>query len=194
MYRISLRCQLPIHSYFPSALNIQIRFNGIPNCRVYTNFATRQKTDDITAGLAQGIESLCGCGFNTTFITNTLLQCFEIDSPQHVTYRAVLMETDHTTTAELVSYIKQWTTDTPSLVVRNVHLDINTTCSVVIVDFNSPECSEAPPAVTLHGGIIGGAIAGVFVLVAIVAAVIVIVLVARHRKTGSKNVQTSNTE
>ena len=107
------------------------------------------------------------------------------------------METDHTTTVELLSYIKQWTTDTPSLVVRNVHLDINTSCSVVIVDFNSPECSEAPSADTLHGdngSIIGGAIAGVFVLVAIVAAVIVIVMVARHRKNGSKKVQNNNTE
>ena len=193
MYRISLRHQLP---NFHSALNIQIRFYGILNCREYTISEPKQKTDDITAGLAEGIESLCGCGFNTTFITNTFLQCFNDDSPQHVTYRAVLMETDHTTTVELVSYIKQWTTDTQSLIVHSVRLDINTTCPVVIVDFNSPECSEAPSADTLHGdngSIIGGAIAGVLVLVAIVAAVIVIVLVARHHKTGSKNVQNNKT-
>ena len=109
------------------------------------------------------------------------------------------METDNATTVELVSYIEQWSTDTQSLVVRSVRLGINTTCPVIIVDFNSPECPEDPPRVYLSGDIrsiiIGGAIAGVLVLVVFVAAVIVILLlVVRHRKTGSKNVQTKDTK
>ena len=128
-----------------------------------------------------------------------------------MTYRALLTETNTNTTVQLVSYIKQWTASTQSLVVQSVRLGINTTCPVAIVDFNIPECPDAiydrstspPPTVTDpiaplptdplpgdNGGIIGGMVAGVFVLVIIVAAVIVIVLVGvRHRKTGSKDVQ-----
>ena len=128
-----------------------------------------------------------------------------------MTYRAVLTETNNATTVQLVSYIKQWTASTQTLVVQSVRLGINTTCPVVIIDFNSPECPEAinvqstspPPTVTdpiaplptdplpgNNGAIIGGMVAGVFVLVIIVAAVIVIVLVGvRHRKSGSKDVK-----
>ena len=145
------------------------------------------------------------CGFNTTFIPDTFLQCFNEDSPQHVTYRAVLRETNNATTVQLVSYIKQWIQNTQRVVVQSFALEINTTCPVVIIDFNSPECPEAinvrttstPPTVTGDiGGIIGGVVAGVFVLVVIVAAVIVIVIVLvgmRHRKTGSKDVQNNKT-
>ena len=182
-------------SIVPSALNIQFRFNGVPDCGQYTLLDPNLKTHDVTTGLVQGVESLCGCGFNTAFISSPSLQCFD-DSPQHVTYRAVLTETNNATTVQIVSYIKQWTASTQSLVVQSVRLGINTTCPTVIIDFNSPECPQAtspPPTNPLPGdigGIIGGVVAGVFVLVVIVAAVIVIVLVGvRHRKTGSKDVQ-----
>ena len=179
---------------FPSALNIQLRFNGILNCREYTLLDPDQKTLDITTGLAQGVESLCGCGFTTTFISSPSLQCFD-DSPQHVTYRAVLTETNNATTVQLVSYIKQWTASTQSLVVQSVRLGINTTCPSVIIDFNSPECSQAtspPPTNPLPGdigGIIGGVVAGVFVLVILAAVIVIVLLVVRYRKTGSKAVQ-----
>ena len=181
---LPFNCQL-----FLVALNIQLRFNEVLDCGEYTLLDPNLKTDDITAGLAQGVKSLCGCGFTTTFISNPFLQCFD-DSPQHVTYRAVLWETNTTTTVQLVSYIKQWTESTQSLVVQSVRLSINPTCPTVIVDFNSPECPQAidvrstspPPTNPLPGDIIGGVVAGVFVIVIIVAAVIaIILLVVRQR-------------
>ena len=195
---------LPIQ--FLIALNIQLRFAGVPDCGQYSLLDPNLKRDDITTGLVQGVERLCGCGFNTSFVSNPFLQCYDEDSPKHVTYRAVLVETSQATTVELVSYIKQWIQNTQRVVVQSFALGINTTCPVVIVDFNSPECPEAidvrstsPPPIdpvpSDIGSIIGGVVAGVFVLVVIVAAVIVIVLlVVRQRRIGSTDVQTNKTK
>ena len=191
------------------ALNIQLRLNGILNCRQYTTSETNQKAQDITTRVARGIISRCGCGFNTTFITNSFLKCFYEDSPQHVTYRAMLVETDLITTVQLVSYIEQWAIATQSLVVQSVQLGINTTCPVVIVDLtDSPECPETiglgkqvtSPTSSTHvvsssgenGLVVGGAIVGVLLIVVVAAAVVVVlVLVMMRRKTGSLNVQSS---
>ena len=132
--------------------------------------------------------------------------CFNEDSPQHVTYRAVLRETSQISAVQLVSYIEQWTVDSQRFVVQGVSLGINTTCPLVIADVNGPECpraidvrSTSPPYIdplpSDIGSIIGGVVAGVFVLVVIVAAVIVIVLlVVRHRRVGSKDVQNNKTK
>ena len=194
------------------ALNIQLRLNGILNCCQYTTSDTNQKAQDITVRLARGINSICGCGFNTTFITNAFLRCFDEDSPQHVTYRAVLSETELTTAVELVSYIEQWAEVTQTLVVQSIQLGINTTCPVVITDFNSPECPEivdnqvTSPTTSYtsttvgsssggNGFVVGGAIAGVLLVVVIATAVVVIlVLVMMRKKTGSTNIQTSGSK
>ena len=166
------------------------------------------KTNDITTGLSNGINNLCSCGFNVSFITNAFLRCFNEDSPQHVTYRAILSETDLITTVELVSYIKQWATATQSLVVQSVQLGINSTCPVVITDFNSWECPQAienrvihpttsPSASSSSGdnvsdSAVGGAIGGVlFVLLIAAAVVVVLVVVLKCRKTKSLNEQIS---
>ena len=79
----------------------------------------------------------------SSLITNAFLRCFNEDSPQHVTYRAIISKTDLATTLELVSYIKQWTTATQSLVVQSVRLGVISTCPVVIMDFDSQECPQA---------------------------------------------------
>ena len=143
------------------------------------------------------MESLCGCGFSTAFVSNTFLKCSDDGSPNHVTYRAVLAETDLTTAVELVSYIKQWDANTHSLVVQSVQLGINTTCPVVIADLlDSPECSEVTSAPT--GGdnvfIISGVIVGVLFVLLIAAVVVILVLfvsVRKQRKTGSLDVHTT---
>ena len=191
---------------FIIALNIQLRFTGVPDCGQYSLLDPNLKTDDITTELVQGVESQCGCGFNISFVSNPFLQCFDEDSPKHVTYRAVLVETSQATTVELVSYIKQWIQNTQRVVVQSFRLGINTTCPVVIADLDSPECPEAidvrstspPPINPLPsdiGSIIGGVVVGVFVLVVVVAAVIVIVLlVVRQRRIGSTDVQTNKTK
>ena len=158
------------------------------DCGQYTLIDPTLKTDDITAGLSNGINNLCNCDFDVTFITNAFLRCFNEDSPQHVTYRAILTETDLITTVELVSYIQQWLTVTRTLVVRSVQLGINTTCPVVIFKSDSPEC---PQALENKSGddvaAVGGAIAGVLLVLSIAAAIVILVLVVKYRKTKSPN-------
>ena len=181
------------HTFSYTALNIQLRLNGIPDCSQYTLLDPTEKTNAVTARLVQGVESLCGCGFSTAFISNTFLKCFD-GSPNHLTYRAVLTETDLTTAVELVSYIEQWDANTHSLVVQSVQLGINTTCPVVIADIlDSPEC-PAPTDGEITGFIVGGAIVGVlFVLLIATVVVILVVLVSvrKQRKTGSLDVHTT---
>ena len=192
MSKVSCTC---VH-YNSTELNIQLRFNGILSCREYTLLNPIQKLEDISAGLARGIDSepFCDCGFNTSFISNAFLKCFNENSPQHVTYRAVLSETESATTIQLVTYIEQWIGAVQSLVVQGVSIGINNTCPVVIVDLNSLECPEVttPPSRTettdsfsgVNKALIGGMIAGLLVLLAVVAAVIVItVVVVRHHRT-----------
>ena len=188
---------------YSPALNIQLRFIGVRDCGQYTLIDPMLKTNDITTGLSNGINNLCNCGFNASFITNAFLRCFNEDSPQHVTYRAILSETNIAMTVELVSYIKQWATATQSLVVQSVQLGINSTCPVVITDINSRECPQAienriihpttsPPASSSNGdnvsdSAIGGAIGGVLFVLLIAAAVVVLVVVVKCRKTKSLN-------
>ena len=130
-----------------------------------------------------------------------------------MTYRAILSETDLATAVQLVSYIKQWFTVTRTLVVRSVQLGINTTCPVVILKSDSPECPQAidnrvispttPPhigSIKTTGDIedngsnngdnaVGGAIAGVLFILLIAAAIVILVLVVKYRKTKSHDAQ-----
>ena len=185
-----------------AALHIQLRFNGVRDCGQYTLIDPTQKTDDITAGLSIGINNFCRCGFVSASITNAFLRCFNDNSPQHVTYRAILSETGLATTLELLSYIKQWTTATQSLVVQSVQLGTNTTCPVVITDFNSLECPQAienrimhsttsPPSSGDNVSAVGGAIAGMLFVLLIAAAVVVFLVLVKRRKTKSLNEQNS---
>ena len=204
---------------YSPALNIQLRFNGVRDCGQYTLIDPMLKTDDITAGLSTGINNLCNCNFGVAFITNAFLRCFDEDSPNHVTYRAILTETDLTTAVELVSFIQQWFTVTRTQVVRSVQLGINTTCPIVILKSDSPECPQAidnqvispttPPLVgstATTGDIyvgdngsnsgdnvsaVGGAIAGVLFVLLIAAAFIILILVVKYRKTKSHDPQNS---
>ncbi|XP_064386500.1 CUB and sushi domain-containing protein 3-like isoform X1 [Halichondria panicea] len=88
------------------SMHIQIRLEGITNCRVYTEQDAGMKTDDITNSLTQGIESQCACGFNSSLVLNPFIICFD-DSPSHVTYRAVLTGTESISTIQLARLMEQ---------------------------------------------------------------------------------------
>ena len=167
---------------------------------------------DITAILVEAIKSLCECTFESTFISNAFLTCFDENSSQYVTLRAVLTETNQTSIVELVSYIKQWSAASPILIVQNIQLHINTTCPVAITYSNVPECPEAidehvtsspvtlPPINSNAGSqdnnvIVIGVIAGVLGVIVFIAAVISITMLAAHcRKNGSHDIQHNTTK
>ncbi len=134
----------PSHFSNLDMIIIQLRFGGIRDCSQYTASETSQKTDDITALLVQGVTTLCTCGFNSTFLSSAFLKCFA-DSPQHVTYRATLLSSSELSTSEVLEYIEKWIRSTSSVIIQNLHLNLNATCPTVIADFNSLECSIQPP-------------------------------------------------
>ena len=89
---------------------------------------------------------LYGCDFNHSHISYSSIRCF-VASPQHVTYRAVLSGTPSVSTVEVTSLIHQWITTTDytheTIRVQSVELDVNSTCPLVIVDFDAPDCPES---------------------------------------------------
>ena len=107
---------------------------------------TISKIMDITNKLVLGVEQQCGCGFNHSHISYSSIRCF-VASPQHVTYRAVLSGTPSVSTVEVTSLIGQWITMTDhtheTIRVQSVELDVNSTCPLVIVDFDAPDCLES---------------------------------------------------
>ncbi len=168
---------------------IQLRFGGIRDCSQYTASETSQKTDDITALLVQGVTTLCTCGLNSTFLSNAFLKCFA-DSPQHVTYRATLLSSSELSTSEVLEYIEKWIRSTSSVIIQNLHLNLNATCPTVIDDFNSLECSVRVPSSAMNNTavyiIVGSVIASIIIiLVLIVVVAVVVATIKKHRSTTS---------
>ena len=87
-----------------TVIPIQLRLTKISDCLEYSQSNSKQKVDDITNRLVQEVVGQCQCQFDSRYITDSGLRCFD-ESPQHITYRAVLSETNQTSTVELGSYI-----------------------------------------------------------------------------------------
>ena len=173
-------------------LNIQLRLRVNSNCGQYILSETVAKTTDITSELIQGVSGMRGCGFNSTLISRPFIRCFD-DSPQLVTYRAVLTGTLTASTVELVSLIDQWIAMTETIIVQSTGLSIDSTCPLVIVDRDSPECSqdltnrssvqlEGTTPMLEVGAIVGGAAGGLVGLVAIVTLVLAAVVLSHRLK------------
>ncbi len=170
-----------------SGMILQLRFGGIHDCRQYSASETTQKADDITTKFVQGVTASCNCGFNSTFLSNAFLKCFA-DSPQHVTYRATLLSSSELSTSELLEYIEKWIRSTQSVIIQNLHLNLNATCSTVIADFNSLECPVQVPSSAMNNTavIVGSVIATIIIiLVLIVVFAVVVATTKKHRSTTS---------
>ena len=121
-----------------------------------------------------------------------------------MTYRAVLTGTPTASTVELAFFIDQWTALTETIIVQSTGLSIDSTCPLVIVDRDSPECpldltnrsvsatSAAPSeenTPVVAGGVTGGLV-GVISMVVLVT--VVVVIATRCHK--SKGKSTEDTE
>ncbi len=172
---------------------------------MYTELDSDMKTDDITNRLTQGIKSQCACRFNSSFILNSFMVCFDA-SPSHVTYRAVLTGSESVSTIQLARLMEQWIENDPIVVVQRAGLSVTNSCPVVIANLNSPECPEditnqtqmATPTSSIAtttptesvvanvGAVAGGVVAGVLAIAVLVLIVIVLVML-RQRRSGSKD-------
>ena len=183
-----------------AGLYIQVRFILNSNCGDYVQSETADKTSDITNQLSVGVERLCGCGFNSTLLSDQFIRCFD-NSPQRVTYRAVLTGTPTLSTVELASLVNQWIRDSGRIVVQSVRFTLSNDCPLVIADVEGPECpgdlinrtaGETSIGNTVNiGAVVGGVVGGVLALViTVVFAAAVVVLVIRHRRSGSEDFNT----
>ncbi len=203
-----------------TGLHIQLRLEGITNCRVYTELDADMKTDDITNSLTQGIKSQCACGFNSSLILNSFMVCFDA-SPSHVTYRAVLTGSESVSTIQLARLMEQWVENDP-IVVQRAGLSVTNTysCPVVIANLNSPECPEditnrtqmatptssiATPTSSIAttsptesvvvnvGAVAGGVVAGVLAIAVLVLIILLVLVMLRQRRSGSKDMSDEKT-
>ncbi|XP_064387615.1 uncharacterized protein LOC135335886 isoform X2 [Halichondria panicea] len=177
------------------SLHIQLRLIISSNCGAYTQSETAVKTSDITNEFSHGVNELCQCGFNTFLISRPFIRCFE-NSPNHVTYRAVLSSSQTISALIIGSFIDQWSKETPSIIVQSAGLRINSTCPVIIANPDSPECPEDLTNRTLIitantdntlsiGAVIGIVIGSLALILALLVAVILLVAL-RYRIYKSK--------
>ena len=195
--------------FYFTALNIQLRLDGITNCEVYIEPGRTAIAGGISNRLSQGVEGLCACGFSSSLLTDEFIDCFD-SSPSLVTYRAVLTGTETVSAVEFLSLIEQWVRDTRSIIVQSTRLGLTNTCPVVITDRDSPECPEditnrtqvATPtssiatttltkSVVVSVGAVAGGFAGVLAIAVLV--LIVIVVMWRQLRSGSKDMSDERT-
>ena len=204
-----------IFIFSSAALHIQVRLNGILSCETYVESETAAKASDIASQLSQSVEELCGCGFSSSFLSEEFIDCFD-DSPDHVTYRAVLMGIENVSTVNIASLISEWVSEGGSIIVQSTRLELTSSCPVVIADRDSPECpqditnrplttspsttdsattSPTPPPSTVvnTGAVVGGVVAGVLAIAVIVLVILLLLSLLRARRSGSKDISYGKT-
>ena len=110
---------------------------------------TVRKMEDILSALVLNMEQICHCEFTRDHITNSAFQCFP-DSPQAVTYRAVLHGTTSASSSDLISYIEQWISDGVTISIQNILINVDPSCILVIDSVRDNECgaTDQPTVVT----------------------------------------------
>ena len=142
------------------------------------------------------VEQRCQCGFTQNQITSSAIQCF-LDSPQAVTYRAILHRTANASSSNIISHIEQWISEGPAISVQNVLIDIDTNCVLEIASNLDSECTVsdevtvvAKESSNVASAIIGGAVTIVFIVIALMAIVGAIALLLKLRK--KRRIETSH--
>ena len=148
---------------------------------------SRQKNEDIGNAIAQNVAELCHCEFNSTFLLNSHLRCFD-ESPKIVTFRTQLSQTTQTSTVELVSYIEQWIGDSEGVDVDGVFLGFQTTCSLVINSLDEVQCPGGYTAQNDNqGGIVGEVIAAVLLFILVGVAIVTLLVFIKKQQAMPRN-------
>ena len=147
------------------------------------------KIEDISAAITLNINQCCQCGLSHENITDGVFRCFS-NSPQAVTFRALLHGTAKASSSKIVSRIEQWiSVNDVTIPVQSVLINVDSSCIVIISSFGDRECqlnseqpkssNDNPSAITI-GGITNALL---FVLnLASVAIVIILLLHFRKRR------------
>ena len=135
---------------------------------------------------------ICQCGFSLQnfidFETKSELQCFD-DSPNAITFRAELGGTAGANSSQIIFYLEQWITTSPTLVVKESRLAVDSMCNVEINHFNDTECRNEPTEKTpIVAVVVGGATGGVLMLLIIAVGTITVIFILKARsKKASKS-------
>ena len=95
--------------------------------------------DTTTEVVEQMIASCAICGITDDVITEPTFACFS-ESPKYVTYRATLKGTSETESDSLISFIEDWVSGRPSIIVTGVLLSVDSDSSVAISSLSEEEC------------------------------------------------------
>ena len=143
-------------------------------------------------GVAEGIEELCRCGFNTTNIQMGEIQC-SLSSQTAVVYRAEVHSTPGQTSPlpQLFSLLQEWISREPQLLVDAQPLQVDDSCSAVPASaYNEEACGKGKVESETHWtekitstyGIVGIAGGSALILLLCVTMATTI-FISRHRKT-----------
>ena len=140
------------------------------------------KIDDIVATVAINVEQRCQCGFTPDQITSSAFRCFP-DSPQAVTYRAVLHGTANASSSDIISHIEEWVSEDAAISVQNDLINVDTNCDIEIFSDNDSECSgsTASSFSFLLYIIVGGA-AGALLLILVLCTLMMTTLILKRKK------------
>ena len=147
--------------------------------------------------VAQGIEEICQCGFNTTNIQMGEMQCSLSSQIGIIIYRAEIHSTPQTDPLpQLLSLLQEWIGGEPQLLVHSQLLQVDESCSAVPASsYNEEACEKLSSEthwtkkITSTYGIVGIAVGSALILVLCVTMVIICttILMTRHQKTTKLN-------
>ena len=137
----------------------------------------------MTAAIVNDIIGHCACPLSSVDLFSDTISC---DNKDHVIYRAGLSTSAQLDTEEILTILKEWTTQTSTLVVDGRSLQIDRSCTLVLSSFDDSTCdstSANPPGagsnsdvIPILAGIIGGIIIG-----GVLITVLVVILVIKCR-------------
>ena len=107
------------------------------------------KLETIATTVLDKIEKSCRCGFIRDRITDEIFRCFPA-SPQSMTYRVIIHGTAGATSTQLISHIEQWTAEGATVIINQILLSVDTSCSVATSSIRTNE--ECPKVLSTASG------------------------------------------
>ena len=75
---------------------------------------------------------------------NRIFQCW--NALDEITYRSVIMGTEHNNATELLGFVEEWVNSEPVLQVEKLGLWLSTKCPVQISSLSDPQCPQLQAA------------------------------------------------
>lgn len=154
---------------------VQIRFQGVTNCVDWILIDHSAKIAEANENLASVIQQSCNCQYTISAFQKAKFYCFN-ESPNYVTYRALIVAQSNVTEAYIVGEINKWLSSKPSLSIIGEVLQVDTDCPIVILEINEPECASyvQNSNFVLIGGLLSSTALALLMLVSIIIMCIVI--------------------